>query len=59
MNVIEVSPEVMDYGKTQFRMLLDKLHVCNELDEYPGYLPVDGGVNWTDLPAWIGEEDEE
>ena len=59
VNVIEVSPEVMEYGLKQYRTLLDRLHTCKELDEYPGYLPVGGGVNWTDLPAWVGDEDEE
>lgn len=59
VNVIEVSPEVMEYGIKQFRTLMDKYHTCKELDEYPGYLPVDGGVNWTDLPAWVDDEEED
>jgi len=59
VNVIRVSPEVMEYGKKQYRMLLDKLHTCKELDEWPGYLPVEGGMNWTDLPAWVDMEEEE
>ena len=59
INIIQVSPEVMEYGETQFRTLLDKLHTCKELDEWPGYLPVGGGYNWTDLPAWADVEEEE
>ena len=60
INIIQVSPEVMEYGISQFHTLLGKLHTCKELDEYPGYLPIGGGYNWTDLPAWVDldEEDE-
>ena len=59
VNVVQVSPDVMEYGVKQYRSLLDKLHTCKELDEWPGYIPVGGGMNWTDLPAWIGFDDEE
>lgn len=59
LNVIQVSPEVMEYGVNQFRTLLNRLHTCKELDEWNGYLPVGGGYNWTDLPAWIEEEEDE
>jgi len=59
VNVVEVSPEVMEFGMKQYRTLLDRLHTCKELDEWPGYLPIDGGTNWTDLPAWVDEEEEE
>lgn len=59
VNVVKVSPEVMEYGAKQYHTLLNKMHVCKELDEWPGYLPVDGGVNWTELPAWVDEEEEE
>ena len=60
VNVVQVSPDVMEYGDRQFHTLLNKLHTCKELDEYPGYLPIGGGYNWTDLPAWVDfdEEDE-
>ena len=59
VNVIKVSPEVMEYGSKQFHSLLRKYHTCKELDEWPGYIPVDGSMNWTDLPAWVDEEEEE
>ena len=59
LNIIQVSPEVMEYGTTLFHSLLNKLHACKELDEWPGYLPVGGGTNWTDLPAWVGLDEEE
>ena len=59
VNIIQVSPEVMEYGDRQFHTLLDRLHTCKELDEWPGYLPVGGGYNFTDLPAWIDFDDEE
>ena len=59
INIVQVSPEVMEYGVKQFHTLLGRLHTCKELDEWPGYLPVDGGYNWTDLPAWADVEEEE
>ena len=60
VNVVGVSPEVMEHGDKLYHMLMDKYHTCKELDEWNGYLPVDGGMNWTDLPAWVefDEEDE-
>lgn len=59
INIVQVSPEVMDYGVKQFRTLIGKLHTCKELDEWPGYLPIGGGYNWTDLPAWADMDEEE
>ena len=61
VNVVQVSPEVMEYGDKVFHSLLGRLHTCKELDDWPGYLPVDGKMNWTDLPAWenFDEEDED
>lgn len=59
VNVIQVSPEVMDYGDKQYHALLGRYHTCRTLDEWPGYLPVGGGKNWTDLPAWVEFEEEE
>ena len=59
VNVIKVTPEVMEYGDKQFHSLMDKYHTCKELDEWPGYLPVDGSVNFTDLPAWVDMDEEE
>jgi len=60
VNVIKVSKEVMEYGVKQFHTLINKLHTCKMLDEWPGYLPVGGGMNHTDLPNWVDfdEEDE-
>jgi len=59
VNIIQVSPEVMEYGLKQFRTLMDKYHTCKLLDEWNGYLPVGGGMNYTDLPGWVGFEDED
>ena len=59
INIIQVSPEVMEYGINQFRTLLGKLHTCKELDEWPGYLPVGGGYNYTELPAWADVDEGE
>lgn len=59
LNIIQVTPEVMKYGSDLFHALLNKLHACKELDEWPGYLPVGGGTNWTDLPAWVDLDEEE
>jgi exodeoxyribonuclease VIII len=59
INIVQVSPEVMEYGVKQFHTLLGRLHTCKELDEYPGYLPINGGYNWTELPAWVDMDEEE
>lgn len=59
INIIQVSPEVMEYGIGQFRTLLGRYHTCKELDEWPGYLPVNGGYNFTELPAWADMDEEE
>lgn len=59
LNVIQVSPDVMEYGVNMFHALLNRLHACKEMDEWPGYLPINGGMNWTELPAWVDSEDEE
>ena len=51
VNVIEVSEEVMNAGVAKFHQLLDKLHACKVIDQWPGYLngnvPSDAFVpNW-------------
>lgn len=55
VNVIEVSEDVMNVGVAKYHELLNKYHTCKELDEWGGYLPVDGGYNWTNLPAWFDD----
>lgn len=59
VNVVQVSPDVMEVGSKLFHKLLKTYHACKELDDWPGYLPIDGGMNFTDLPAWVDEEDDD
>ena len=59
VNVIEVSEEVMNAGVAKFHQLLDKLHACKVIDQWPGYL--NGNVpNDAFVPNWMQQamEDE-
>jgi hypothetical protein len=59
VNVIEVSEEVMNAGVAKFHQLLEKLHACKLIDQWPGYL--NGNVpNDAFVPNWMQQamEDE-
>jgi hypothetical protein len=59
VNVIEVSEEVMNAGVAKFHQLLDKLHACKVIDQWPGY--INGNVpNDAFVPNWMQQamEDE-
>lgn len=58
VNVIEVDFEVMQYGLTQYRELMDKYHACKELDVWEGYNS-GNEINQTSLPKWALNTDEE
>lgn len=52
VNVIEVSEEVMNAGIAKFHQLLDKLHTCKAIDQWPGYM--NGDVpNDAFVPNWM------
>ena len=52
VNVIEVSEEVMNAGVAKFHQLLDKLHACKLIDQWPGYMT--GNVpNDAFVPTWM------
>ena len=52
VNVIEVSEEVMNAGIAKFHQLLDKLHACKVIDQWPGYM--NGNVpNDAFVPNWM------
>ena len=52
VNVIEVSEEVMGAGIAKFRQLLEKLHACRVIDQWPGYM--NGNVpNDSFVPTWM------
>ena len=58
VNVIEVSEEVMNAGVAKFHQLLDKLHACKVIDQWPGYL--NGNVpNDAFVPGWMEREMED
>lgn len=57
VNVIEVSPEVMNAGDAKFHKLLEKFHACKVVDEWPGYV---GDVpNDAYVPTWAERELED
>lgn len=58
VNVIEVDYEVMQYGLTQYRELLNKYHACRELDMWEGY-NAGNEINQTTLPKWAMNQEEE
>lgn len=58
VNVIEVDYEVMQYGLTQYRELLNKYHACRELDVWEGY-NAGNEINQTTLPKWAMNQEEE
>lgn len=58
VNVIEVSEEVMAAGVAKFHQLLDKLHACKVIDEWPGYM--NGNVpNDAFVPNWMQQDMED
>lgn len=58
VNVVEVSYDVMLYGMTQYRELLEKYHACKEMDVWEGYNSGEE-INQTSLPKWALNEEEE
>lgn len=58
VNVIEVTEEVMAAGIAKFHGLLEKYHVCNAVDMWPGYI-TDGIPNETFIPGWVEFEEAE
>lgn len=57
VNVVEVTPDVMQYGVNMFHDLLGKLHECKMVDIWNGY--VDDVPNETYIPGFINFEGEE
>lgn len=57
VNVIEVTPDVMQYGVNVYHDLLGKLHECKEVDLWPGYC--DDVPNEAYIPGYINFEGEE
>ena len=58
VNVIEVTEDVMNYGDMVYHRLLNRVHECKEMDDWPGYC--DGEVmNEASLPGWVSMDEEE
>ena len=57
VNVIEVSEEVMNAGVAKLHQLLDKLHACSVIDQFPGY--VQDVPNDAFVPTWMEREFED
>lgn len=58
VNVIEVTEDVMNYGDAVYHKLLNRVHECEEMDDWPGYC--DGELmNETSLPGWVSLDEEE
>jgi exodeoxyribonuclease VIII len=53
LNIIEVTPDVMNYGVDVFREMLGIFHTCKETGYYYGYTGVFNEPNETVLPGWL------
>lgn len=52
VNVMQVSDEMMEFGRLQYRGLVELLHECREKKLFYGYNGKDNIINTLTLPAW-------
>lgn len=57
VNIIEVTEDVMNYGDAVYHKLLERLHECRMMDDWPGYC--ENEMNEAALPGWLSMDEEE
>lgn len=59
VNVMEMSRDMVEYGKVRFEELLMKYQECRASGNWYGFNGADNEINKIELPAWAIKEEEE